>query len=141
MWLFVDNPARVWFTLRYVGTHTGTTNLGKLELRPSGAPIAGGPELHSIWWQDKRIKWETVGYAGCRFTGTNQGYGGLAGLLIPLGVPRAIFDAIAPLGKVVFPLSQYNELDPEKGGRACSPAADLPAWWNERTALGVNIRR
>ena len=69
-----DNPSRVWFTLRYVGTHTGTTRLGKLELTPTGAQIAGGPELHSIWWEsDKRIKWETVGYAGCRFTGTNEG--------------------------------------------------------------------
>ena len=27
-----DNPCRVWFTLRYVGTHTGTTSLGQLEL-------------------------------------------------------------------------------------------------------------
>lgn len=67
--------------------------------------------------------------------------GGLAGLLIPLGVPRIAFDVLAPLGKLVFPLSQFNELDPQKGGRACSPAADLPAWWNKRSSLGVNIRR
>ena len=56
-------------------------------------------------------------------------------------VPRQVFDATAPFAKAIFALSQFNELDPDKGGRACSPASDLPAWWNERTTLGVNIRR
>ena len=70
-----DNDERVWFTLRYVGTNNGqATNIGKLELKPTGNQLRGGPELHSIWWTpSKQIKWETVGYAGCRFTGTNKG--------------------------------------------------------------------
>lgn len=47
-----DNPSRVWFTLRYVGTHTGTTSLGQLQLKPKApaASISGGPEMHSIWY-------------------------------------------------------------------------------------------
>ena len=117
------------------------TRIGKFELKPTGNSLRGGPELHSIWWTpEKRIKWETVGYAGCRFTGTNQGYGGLAGLLIGIGVPRLVFDVVAPFGKYVFALSQFNEAT-ETGGRACSPASDLPDWWNRRTELGVNVRR
>ena len=137
-----DNADRVWFTLRYVGTNDGqSTNIGEFELKPTGNQLRGGPELHSIWWTpDKRIKWETVGYSGCRFTGTNQGYGGLAGLLIGIGVPRLVFDVVAPFGKYVFALSQFNEAT-ETGGRACSPASDLPSWWNRRTELGVNVRR
>ena len=136
------NPMRVWFTLRYVGTNTGATSIGKIKLEPTQRAIDGGPEMHSIWWTaDKKIKWETVGYSGCKYTGTNEGFGGLAGLLLPLGVPRAVFDALSPFSKLIFGLSQYNEIDPEKGGRACSPPSDLPAWWNERTTLGVNIRR
>lgn len=79
-----QNPCRVWFTLRYMGTHTGSTSLGKLNLPPTNNEIVGGPELQSIWWtQEKQIKWETVGYSGCRFTGTNQGFGGLAGCGLP----------------------------------------------------------
>ena len=138
-----DNPERVWFTLRYVGTNDGaTTNLGRLELKPTGNRVAGGPELHSIWWTPaKRIKWETVGYVGCKYTGTNEGFGGLAGLLIVLGVPRFVFAATAPFAKVVLQLSQFNEVDPQTGGRAVSPASDLPRWWNDRRSLGVNVRR
>lgn len=138
-----ENSWRVWFTLRYVGTHTGTTNIGQaITLTPKGNPILGGPEMHSIWWTaDKKIQWETVGYSGCKYTGTNEGYGGLAGLLLPLGVPRAVFDLTSPFAKWIFAASQFNEADPEKGGRARSPSSDLPQWWNERTTLGVNIRR
>ena len=98
--------------------------------------------MHSLWWTpEKRIKWETVGYVGCKFTGTNEGFGGLAGLLIPLGVPRVVFALSAPFAKYLFQLSQFNDVDPEKGGRAVSPAADLPAWWNARTTAGVNVNR
>lgn len=136
-----DNSARVWFTLRYVGTNTGATRLGKLPLEPTGNSIRGGPELHSIWWtSEKQIQWETVGYSGCKYTGTNEGFGGLAGLLLPLGVPRIFFDVFGPFAKPLFALSQYNEYS-ETGGRACSPEADLPAWWRGRKELGVNVRR
>ena len=133
----------MWFTLRYVGTNDGgTTSIGQFELKPTGNRVLGGPEMHSIWWTpQKQIKWETVGYVGCKYTGTNKGYGGLAGLLIALGVPRLVFDAISPVSKLIIPLSQFNELDPDTGGRACSPASDLPDWWNDRTKLGVNINR
>ena len=125
------NPMRVWFTLRYIGTNTGATSIGQIKLGPTQQAIEGGPEMHSIWWTaDKTIKWETVGYSGCKYTGTNEGFGGLAGLLLPLGVPRLVFDALSPFSSLVFGLSQYNEIDPEKGGRACSPASDLPTWWN-----------
>ena len=110
-------------------------------LEPKGGVIQGGPEMHSIWWtNDKRIQWETVGYAGCKYTGSNEGFGGLAGLLLPLGVPRLVFDLAAPFAKSIFSLSQYAEYS-ETGGRACSPESDLPRWWNERKSLGVNIRR
>ena len=137
----VDNPYRVWFTNRYVGTHTGTTRLSKYVINPTGNEIRGGPELHSIWWTpDKQIKWETVGYCGCKYTGTNEGFGGLAGMLVPMGVPRAFFDAFSPFAKIVFGLSQFNEAS-ETGGRARSPESDLPRWWQERTALGINVRR
>ena len=136
-----ENPERVWFTLRYVGTNTGATSLGKLPLPATGNPILGGPEMHSIWWTpSKQIKWETVGYSGCKFTGTNEGYGGLAGLLLPLGVPRAAFDFTSPFTKLFIGLSRFNEAS-ETGGRACSPDSDLPTWWKQRTELGVNIRR
>jgi len=136
-----DNAERVWFTLRYVGTNTGDTRLGKLPLPATGNVIAGGPELHSIWWTaSKQIQWETVGYSGCKYTGTNEGFGGLAGLLLPLGVPRLFFDLTAPFAKAFIGLSQYNEAS-DTGGRACSPASDLPRWWNERANLGKNIRR
>ena len=64
----------------------------------------------------------------------------MAGLLIGIGVPRLVFDLVAPFGKYVFALSQFNEAT-ETGGRACSPASDLPEWWNRRTELGVNVRR
>ena len=136
-----DNPYRVWFTLRYTGTHTGEARIGKIVLKPSGASIRGGPELHSIWWTpDKQIKWETVGYVGCKYTGTNRGYGGLAGLLIPLGLPRPFFDAISSFGiaKSAFWLSQFNEAS-ETGGRARSPDSALPAWWRDRQSLGMNL--
>ena len=138
-----DNDARVWFTLRYVGTNDGqATSIGDYELKPTGNRVRGGPEMHSLWWTpEKRIKWETVGYVGCKFTGTNEGFGGLAGLLIPLGVPRFVFALSAPFAKYLFQLSRFNDVDPEKGGRAVSPAADLPAWWNARTTAGVNVNR
>lgn len=138
-----DNDARVWFTLRYVGTNDGqATSIGDYELKPTGNRVRGGPEMHSLWWTpEKRIKWETVGYVGCKFTGTNEGFGGLAGLLIPLGVPRFVFALSAPFAKYLFQLSRFNEVDYEKGGRAVSPAADLPAWWHARTTAGVNVNR
>lgn len=130
-----DNPLRVWFALRYVGTHTGATRIGSFALEPRGRTIRGGPEMHSILWTaEKTIQWETVGYNGCKYTGTNEGYGGLAGLLLPLGVPKLVFDTLSATGlsRLLPFLSQFNEYS-DQGGRARSPPDDLPRWWNERT--------
>ena len=136
-----SQPSRVWFTLRYVGTHTGSTRIGSTVLEPKeNNAIFGGPELHAIWWTpDKRIKWESVGYVGCKYTGSNQGYGGIGGLLVPLGVPRAFFDVGTPFIKAAFTLSQFAEAS-ENGGRAKSPWTSLPAWWKARKDLGLNVR-
>lgn len=137
-----SQPSRVWFTLRYVGTHTGSTRIGSTVLEPKeNNAIFGGPELHAIWWTpDKRIKWESVGYVGCKYTGSNQGYGGIGGLLVPLGVPRAFFDVGTPFIKAAFTLSQFAEAS-ENRGRAKSPWTSLPAWWKARKDLGLNVQR
>ena len=97
-----------------------------------------GPELHAIWWTpDKRIKWESV---GCKYTGSNLGYGGIGGLLVPLGVPGVFFDVGTPFIKAAFMLSQFAEAS-ENGGRAKSPWTSLPARWKARKDLGLNVSR
>ena len=118
-----DNDARVWFTLRYVGTNDGqTTSIGDYELKPTGNRVRGGPEMHSLWWTpEKRIKWETVGYVGCKFTGTNEGFGGLAGLLIPLGVPRFVFALSAPFAKYLFQLRSSTTSTRRRAAAPCRP--------------------
>lgn len=138
------NPWRVWLTVRYIGTHTGTITLPnsdvELKPKPEGQnKIYGGPELYSFWFTPrKQIKWHTTGYVGDRHTGTNQGYGAVVGLMIGMGLPRVAIDLFSPVIQVQTWLSQFG-LGDESVPRTRSANGDLPQWWKDRTKSGMNL--
>ena len=138
------NPWRVWFVVRYSGTHAGTVTLpnsdAQLEPRDPPQKLYGGPELFSIWWtREKTIKWETVGYSGDRYTGTNQGYGAVVGILIGMGLPRLAVDILTPVTKLQSWFSQFVSIG-EGLPRTRTPHGELPQWWQDRQKLDFNLR-
>lgn len=140
-----QNKWRVWFTLRYIGTHTDTITLpnSDVEISPkkgdNNNKILGGPEIYSFWFTpEKQIKWQTLGYVGDRHTGTNQGYGAVTGLLVSMGVPRIALDLFTPVIKIQSWLSQFG-LGDDSVPRTRSATKDLPQWWKDRTKLGLNL--
>jgi hypothetical protein len=156
------DPWRVWVVVRYSGTHVGTAtlaSLGGLELSPSTTTTGEatnrfmtGPELHSFQWTlDKKIRWQTTGFVGDSNTGSNEGYGGILGILISLGLPRISVDAIVPFTSLPKWLSQFwANRNPSKTTmnksarpppRAQTPYSKLPQWWHERKRSSKNICR
>mmetsp|Transcript_28448 Transcript_28448/g.60064 ORF Transcript_28448/g.60064 Transcript_28448/m.60064 type:complete len:291 (+) Transcript_28448:99-971(+) len=138
------NPWRVWFTLRYIGTHTGTITFpnSEVEIRPKEGnnKIYGGPEMYSFWFTpQKQIKWQTLGFVGDRYTGTNGGYGGLLGLLVGFGIPRVALDLFSPVIKIQTWLSQFDGFGDESAPRTRSKSSELPQWWKDRAKSGMNL--
>lgn len=133
-------PWRVWAIARYSGTHTGVAvepNSGMVLSPPNnGVQFTTGPELHSfLWTADKKILWQTMGYAGDSYTGSNQGYGGLDGLLVSMGLPRLYLKAMGPLISVQSWVSQFKE----SGPKTRSSYSYLPHWWHKRKTFELNI--
>ncbi|CAJ1946252.1 unnamed protein product [Cylindrotheca closterium] len=137
-------PWRVWVVARYRGTHVNAAKLpgSGAELKPQDPPKAfyNGPEMYSfLWTPSKQIQWMSVGYVGDKFTGDNLGYGALVGLLIPMGVPKAAIDLLAPLLSLQVWLSQFN--DGVEKPRTLTPYSQLPPWWKQRKKYGLNIKQ
>jgi hypothetical protein len=141
-------PWRVWVVARYSGSHTGTAFVpdSGLRLTPPNhgerpARFTSGPEMQSfLWTPDKVILWQTMGYVGDEYTGSNQGHGGLDGLLVSLGLPRMYLDSISPMRKMKSWFSQFQG-DSGEDARATSPYSRLPQWWHERKTYDLNIQK
>lgn len=142
-----DDPWRIWAIARYSGTHTGTARLPGtgLQLSPASDPsqqkrFTTGPELQSfLWTPSKKLIWQTVGYVGDRYTGSNQGHGSLDGLLVSMGLPPLYLETTESLRSVQSWFSQFRTS--EDGPKLKSPYSNLPQWWHERTTLARNIHR
>jgi hypothetical protein len=148
------NPWRIWAICRYSGTHTGVAvdpDSG-LQLSPStnneykGVRFTTGPELQSFLWNpDKTLRWQTNGYVGDEYTGSNQGRGGLKGLLISMGLPRLFVQVLEPVRKAKSWMSQFGssssgqEQPRQKAPRSKSPYSSLPQWWHDREKADLNI--
>ena len=114
-----------------------------------------GPEIHSYQWTpNKTIKWQTSGFVGDHYVGSNEGYGGLLGILISLGLPRASVDIITPFANIPRWISQFVVGNNGGGGGNVGggflfsppPTATrwsrLPLWWHEqRKNTSNNIHR
>jgi len=139
-------PWRIWAIARYSGTHFGTVTIpgSGLQLMPPNQDcehpfkFTSGPELHSfLWTADKKILWQTMGYVGDTYTGSNKGVGGLDGVLVSLGLPHVYPEAIAPMRDVSGWLARFREDSPCMKSRH----SHLPLWWHERKSYDMNIRR
>ena len=142
-------PWRVWVVARYSGTHLGTAVVPGTDLKltpPNNGDheiyFTSGPEMQSfLWTPDKEILWQTMGYVGDEYTGSNQGYGGLDGLLVSMGLPPLYLDAISPMRKVKNWISQFQTQNGETMARAKTPFSRLPQWWNERKTFDLNVHK
>ena len=142
-------PWRVWAVARYSGTHLGTAVLPgtDLKLTPPNkgdhpVTFVSGPEMQSfLWTPDKELLWHTMGYVGDEYTGSNEGYGGLDGLLVSMGLPHLYLDAISPMRKLQSWFSQFQSDQGESMARAKTRFGRLPTWWNERKSYDLNIRK
>jgi hypothetical protein len=154
------NPWRIWAIARYAGTHTGLAvdpDSG-LKLSPStnnehkGVRFTTGPELQSFLWNpNKTLRWQTNGFVGDDYTGSNQGKGGLKGLLISMGLPRLFVQATEPLRNAKSWMSQFKgsktssssssgQQEPSQTPpRSKSPYSSLPQWWHYREEFNLNI--
>jgi len=139
-------PWRVWAVARYSGTHTGTATVpdSGLRLTPpndgSRSPkFVSGPEMHSfLWTADKKLLWQTMGFVGDSYTGTNQGHGGLDGLLVSMGLPHLYVEATNPMRNVKSWFAQFRETERAKTRSAYSY---LPQWWHERKSYDLNVHK
>lgn len=142
-------PWRVWVVARYSGTHLGTAVVPgtDLKLTPPNTGdhdlyFTSGPEMQSfLWTPDKEILWQTMGYVGDEYTGSNQGYGALDGLLVSMGLPHLYLDATSPMRKVKNWFSQFQTDNGETMARAKTPYSRLPQWWNERKSYDLNVHK
>ena len=131
-------PWRVWAVARWSGTHTGSVKLpgSGLTLSPPNngdRPIkfTTGPEMHSfLWTADKKLLWQTMGYVGDKYTGSNKGHGSLDGLLVSLGLPHLYLETMKPLRNVEAWLSQFKESGHKL--KTKSAFSYMPLWWIER---------
>ena len=89
------NPMRVWFTLRYVGTHTGTTNIGKFNLPPTQKAI---DDVIDLMYSEKLAANDTVELAD-RFCVVKEGLvdvtSGKARVASAAGLARVIRSGLA----------------------------------------------
>ncbi len=142
-------PWRVWVVARYSGTHLGTVVVPgtDLKLTPPNTgdhdfQFTSGPEMQSfLWTPDKQILWQTMGYVGDEYTGSNQGYGALDGLLVSMGLPHLYLDATSPMRKMKNWFSQFQSYNGETLARAKTPYSRLPQWWNERKSYDLNVHK
>ena len=169
------DPWKVWVVVRYSGTHVSTAKVAtlggfELELKPKnvcddideyllgaacddetdGTRFVTGPEMHSYQWTpNKTIRWQTSGFIGDQYVGSNEGYGGLLGIMVSLGLPRAAVDMIGPLAMIPRWVSQFF-VKSSGSGRAISGGppptqtrwSRLPTWWHEsRIDASKNVRR
>jgi hypothetical protein len=141
------DPWRIWTIARYTGTHTGTASLPGtgLKLTPSKDPsqqirFTTGPELQSfLWTPSKKLVWQTVGYVGDHYTGSNQGHGSLDGLLVSMGLPPLYLESTESFRTLQAWFSQF--VQSEDVPKLKSPYSNLPQWWHERKTLARNIHR
>eukprot|EP00980_Cylindrotheca_fusiformis_P018290 scaffold5966_cov118-Cylindrotheca_fusiformis.AAC.15 len=84
-----DDPWRIWTMARYSGTHLGTVSIpnSRIKLCPPNhnehpVEFTTGPQVESfLWTPDGKLLWQTMGYVGDEYTGSNKGFGGLDGLM------------------------------------------------------------
>lgn len=142
-----NDPWRIWAIARYTGTHTGTARLPgtALKLSPSKDPsqlkrFTTGPELQSfLWTPSKKLVWQTVGYVGDHYTGSNQGHGSLDGLMVSMGLPPLYLETTESVRSLQNWFSQFSTSD--DAPKLKSPYSNLPQWWHERKSLARNIQR
>lgn len=143
-------PWRCWAVARYSGTHLGTVVLPgtDLKLTPPNkgdhpAKFVSGPEMQSfLWTPDKELLWHTMGYVGDEYTGSNQGYGGLDGLMVSMGLPHLYLDAMSPMRKLKSWFSQFqSDFGEDNVARDKTRYGRLPQWWNERKSYDLNIHK
>ena len=141
------NPWRVWAVARYSGTHAGSVTIPNSGLELIPAPVSSdndgpkkfvsGPELQSfVWTPSKQLIWQTVGYVGDRYTGTNQGHGcgNLDGLLVSMGLPPLLLETTQPLRNLQGFISQFIPSGDENSMKVRSSYSNLPYWWHQRTS-------
>ena len=163
-----QNPWRIWVTVRYSGTHTNAAmdamTMSGLTLSPvtnTEVRFMTGPELHSFWWKADgskwSIRWHSMGYVGDSYTGSNQGYGGFWGLLISMGYPRLLLEALEPWERLGNWISQFRVTNTsdrstttgsrsntsQQKPRRRSPYSRLPQWWHDRESpsSALNIHK
>lgn len=145
-------PYRVWVVARYSGTHIGSARVPGSELTLTPAEnnqdgrmttFTSGPELQSfLWTTDKKILWQTMGYVGDVYTGSNQGYGGLDGLLVSMGLPPMYLDAVSPMRKVTSWFAQFQtDRGEHQPIRTMTRYSLLPQWWHDRKLYDLNIHK
>mmetsp|Transcript_42532 Transcript_42532/g.102853 ORF Transcript_42532/g.102853 Transcript_42532/m.102853 type:complete len:422 (-) Transcript_42532:2854-4119(-) len=141
-----DDPWRIWVFARYSGTHVGSVTIPRsgLKLAPPNkdehpVTFTTGPQVESfLWTPDKKLLWQTMGYVGDGYTGSNKGFGGLDGLLVSMGLPYLYLEAMYPVNKVTNWFSQFRQ---DSAPKTVSPYSRLPQWWHERKAYDWNVQR
>lgn len=143
------DPSRIWVIARYSGTHVGTATVPgtDLKLTPPNkgdhpVTFTTGPEMQSfLWTADKQLLWHTAGFVGDEYTGSNQGYGGLDGLLVSMGLPHLYLDTMSPMRRFKSWFSQFQSDNGETMARTKTRFGRLPQWWNERKLYDLNIHK
>ncbi|CAJ1950644.1 unnamed protein product [Cylindrotheca closterium] len=141
-----DDPWRIWVFARYSGTHLGSVSIPNSGLKLAApkrneppVTFTTGPQVESfLWTPDKQLLWQTMGYVGDAYTGSNKGFGGLDGLLVSLGLPYLYLEATNPVNKVANWFSQFRG---DSAPKTVSSYSRLPQWWHERKAYDWNVQR
>ncbi len=93
-----DDPNKVWFTTRVMGTHKGTLVLGKEEIAPTGIKMELPPEANcvTIGADGKVVRAVGGGIVLDRSVGNSAGLGGEYGIAAALGRPVSAFKHTPP---------------------------------------------
>lgn len=137
---------RIWAIARYSGTHLGAASVPNtgLKLCPPNnnehpVRFTTGPQVESfLWTPGQKLLWQTMGYVGDEYTGSNKGFGGLDGLMVSLGLPHLFLKATVPLRDRVNWFSQFRGAHTPK---TVSPYSQLPQWWHERKLYEWNVQK
>lgn len=86
-------PSRVWWTVRGVGTNTGSSQSPALKT-PTGKAYEAPPEAVSLRFSpDGKVSQMTVGYVMDKTLGNTGGLGGVFGILYAIGKPLPFREA------------------------------------------------
>jgi len=122
----VDDPNRVWCTMRVTGTHTGTFQFGAVTAKPKSSPpicVESPPEAVSLRFDEKgQVREITTGYPMDRRVGNTGGLGGIFGIVEGIGYPLPTF-LTRTTGEIISPLLRAIGFAPSPPDKAllCVP--------------------